>query len=80
MSTDAQVDDAVVAYLATANGHWRKVAMVFARVAEALGGAFPEGQAGHDFFNRRIETLVLTGRLDAKGNLKLWRNSEVRLS
>jgi hypothetical protein len=79
MATNAQVDDAVIAYLATTNGRWRKVAMVFARVSEALGEEFPEGQTGHELFDRRIEALVASGRLAAQGDLTLWRNSEVRL-
>ena len=80
MATDVQVDDAVIAYLATTNGHWRKVAMVFGRVTEALGLEFPEGQAGHALFDRRIEALVSDGRLVAQGDIALWRHSEVRLS
>ena len=57
MATDAQVDDAVIAYLATTNGRWRKVAMVFARVSETLGAEFPDGQVGHELFDRRIEAF-----------------------
>jgi len=79
MATDPQVDDAVVAYLATTNGHWRKVAMVFGRVEEALGATFPEGQVGYDLFDRRIEALVSSGQLVAKGDIKLWRFCDVRL-
>jgi hypothetical protein len=79
MATDAQVDDAVIAFLATTNGHWRKVAMVFARVTEALGAEFPEGQAGHELFDRRIQALVSGRRLVAQGDITLWRHSEVRL-
>ena len=79
MATDAQVDDAVFAFLATTNGHWRKVAMVFARVTEALGAEFPEGEAGHELFDRRMEALVSSGRLIAQGDITLWRHSEVRL-
>jgi hypothetical protein len=79
MATDAQVDDAVMAYLATTDRHWRKVAMVFARVTEALGAEFPDGQAGHELFDRRIEALVSDGRLVAQGDITLWRHSEVRL-
>lgn len=80
MPTDAQVDDAVIAYLATTDGRWRKVAMVFAMVTEALGAEFPEGQSGHELFDRRIEALVNNRRLVAKGDITLWRHSEVRLT
>jgi hypothetical protein len=79
MATDTQIDDAVIAFLATTNGHWRKVAMVFARVTEALGAELPEGQDGHELFDRRIEALVSGGRLVAQGDIKLWRHSEVKL-
>ena len=79
MVTDAQVDDAVITFLATTNGHWRKVATVFTRVTEALGSEFPEDQAGHELFDTRIEALVGSGRLIAQGDIKLWRHSEVRL-
>jgi hypothetical protein len=61
----------VIAYLATTNRRWRKVAMVFVRVAEALGVEFPEGQTGHEMFGRRIETLVRDGRLAAQGGITL---------
>jgi hypothetical protein len=79
MVTDAQVDDAVIAYLATTNGRWTKVAMVYGRVIEALDADFPEGQAGRELFDRRIEALVSSGRLVAQGDTTLWRRSEVRL-
>ena len=79
MTTDAQVIDAVLAYMATVNGYWRKVAMVYAKVTEALGAEFPEGDVGHELFDRCIEALVHDGRLVAKGDIKRWRFSEVRL-
>ncbi len=74
-----KVDDAVIAFLATTNGNWRKVAMVFARVTEALSAEFPDGQTGHELFDRRIEALVSSGQLVAKGDITKWRFSEVRL-
>jgi hypothetical protein len=55
--SDAPVDDAILAYLATTERHWRKVATVFGRVTEALGKKFPGEQAGHELFDRRIEAL-----------------------
>lgn len=79
MTNDTQVNDAVLAYMATVNGYWRKVAMVYAKVTEALGVEFPEGEAGHELFDRCIEALVNDGRLVAKGDIKQWRFSEVRL-
>jgi hypothetical protein len=79
MITDKQVDDAVIAYLATTQGHWRKVAMFFWKVTEALGAEFPEGQIGQDLFDRRMEALFDDGRLDARGDITRWRHSEVKL-
>ncbi len=79
MTTDAQVKDAALEYMATVNGYWRKVAMVYAKVTEALGSEFPEGEARHELFDRCIEALVHDGRLVAKGDIKQWRFSEVRL-
>lgn len=79
MPTDAQIDDAVITFLATTNGRWRKVAMVYARVTDALGAEFPEGETGHELFDRRIGALVSSGRLVAQGDITLWRHSEVRL-
>lgn len=79
MATEAQVDEAVMAFLATTNGHWSKVAMLCARVTDALRAEFPEGEAGHELFDRRIKALVSSGRLVAQGDLSRWRHSEVRL-
>jgi hypothetical protein len=80
MASDKQVEDAVVAYLATTDGHWRKVAMVFAMVTEALGEEFPNEETCSELFNRCIETLINDGRLTSQGDVKLWRHSEVRLT
>lgn len=73
------MDEAVIAYLSTATGNWRKVAMVFGRVRETLGAEFPDGEVGHDWFDRRMAALVGTGNLLAKGDITRWRYSEVRL-
>lgn len=78
MVTDKQIDDAIMGYLSTAGGRWRKVAMVYVRVEEALGAAFPEDKTGNELFDRRIAALVVEGKLVAQGNIKLWRFSEVR--
>ncbi|HTH49648.1 MAG TPA: hypothetical protein VMB21_19195 [Candidatus Limnocylindria bacterium] len=76
---EPRIDQAVLAYLSTANGRWRKVAMVFGRVSEALGAEFPEGEAGHELFDRHLAALVGAGRLQAQGDITRWRFSEVRL-
>ena len=80
MATNSEIEDAVVAYLETTNGHWRKVAMVFVRVEEALGEDSLHGQFGHDLFDSAIDALVSSGRLIAKGDITQWRFSEVKLS
>ena len=79
MATDTQIDDAVIGYLVTAEGHWRKVAMVVWQAADALGGELPDGDAGYELVAKRIEALVASGRLLAQGDLSRWRHSEVRL-
>jgi hypothetical protein len=79
MPTDAQIDDAIIGYLTTADGRWRKVAMVIGQAAHTLDGQLPDGEAGYRQISRRIEALVDGGRLISQGDLSLWRNSEVCL-
>ena len=67
------IDEAIVAVLSEADGHWRKVAMVVGRIGMKFGSEYHEPAA------RRIEALVQEGRLDAQGDLKKWRFSEIRL-
>lgn len=59
--------------------NWTKVAMVIARVADAMSRDLPSGDKGYEVISRRIEALVHDGRLVAQGNTKNWRFSEVRL-
>jgi len=66
------------AILAAAGEHWRKVAMVVGRVADAHGVPIKEGEVRLRLIAERIEALVQDGRLEAQGDLKLWRHSEVR--
>jgi hypothetical protein len=65
--------------LSAVGEHWAKVAMVIAKVADALRHDLPPGDEGYDVISRRIETLVHDGRLVAQGDTKNWRFSEVRL-
>jgi hypothetical protein len=74
--TDSEIDDAIIA---ATWPRWGKVARVLCDVKESLGGAIPEGDVGYHLIANRIELLVQAGRLVAQGDLKRWRNSEVRL-
>lgn len=57
---------------------WTKIAMVIARVVDAVRHDLPEHE-GYEIISRRIEALVHDGRLLAQGDTKNWRFSEVRL-
>jgi hypothetical protein len=76
--SDHAIDEAILSLLSAANGHWKKVAMVISRIANAMGKDLPEGDDGYELVARRIEGLVSEGRLVAQGNIKKWRFSEVR--
>ena len=76
--SDHAIDEAILSLLSAGNGHWKKVAMVISRVADAMGNDLPEGDDDYQLVARRIEALVSDGRLVAQGNIKNWRFSEVR--
>lgn len=57
---------------------WTKVAMVIAKVADAMGTELPPGDAGCEVISEHIEALVHAGRLEVQGNTRNWRFSEVR--
>ena len=63
-------------------GHrWMKVAMVIAKVVEAMGTDLPTGDdEGWELVSEHIEALVKAGRLEAQGDTRNWRFSEVRLN
>jgi hypothetical protein len=73
---DLQIDDTV---LAVAKLLWKKVAMIIVETAERLGEKLPGANDAHPLMAGRIEALVRDGRLEAQGNTKEWRFSEVRL-
>ena len=50
--------------------------MVMACVADNRGGL---AKADWEEIGRRVEALVNEGRLEARGDVTLWRHSEVRL-
>ena len=66
------------AILSAVGDCWTKVARVIAKVADALGTELPIGDGGYELISDRIELLVRAGRLEAQGNTKNWRFSEVR--
>ena len=76
---DETIDHAILSVLTTAEGRWRKIAMVISRVAHALGNDLPGADEGYERVARRIEVLVGEGRLVSQGDIKNWRFSEIRL-
>jgi hypothetical protein len=70
-----QIDDAV---LAVAKPSWKKVALIIVETASKLGNKLPRTAEGYDLVANRIEALIRDGRLEARGNTKEWRTSEVR--
>ena len=77
MNDDA-IDQAILSMLSAANGRWRKVAMVIGRVAEGMNDDLQDEDARYDLVARRIGALVDDGRLEAQGDIRKWRFSEVR--
>ncbi len=72
---DSQIDNAV---LAVAQASWKKVAMIIVGTASKLGNNFPRADEGYDLVANRIDAMIRDGRLEARGNTKEWRTSEVR--
>jgi hypothetical protein len=66
------------AILSAVGDPWTKVAMVISKAADALGTELPTGDEGYELISDRIDVLVRAGRLEAQGNTKNWRFSEVR--
>jgi Protein of unknown function len=61
--------------------HWLKVARIVGKAMQALeerGVQLGRGQAA-ELIDARMEFLVGTRRLEARGNIREWRRSEVRL-
>jgi hypothetical protein len=77
MDDTSRIETAIL--LAVGN-RWTKVAMVIARVADAMGADLPTGDDGWELVSEQIEGLVGAGRLEAQGNTRNWRFSEVRRS
>lgn len=71
----ARIDEAI---LSTVGERWTKVAMVVATVAKSADGDLPSTDDGHQVIFDRIEALVRSGRLWSKGDIRVWRFSEIR--
>ncbi len=71
----SRIEDAI---LSAVGNRWTKVAMVIAKVADAMGGDLPSGDEGGAVISELIEVLIRSGRLEAQGNTRNWRFSEVR--
>ncbi len=52
--------------------------MIIVGTASKLGNNFPRADEGYDLVANRIDALIRDGRLEARGNTKEWRTSEVR--
>lgn len=70
-----QIEEAI---LSAVGDRWTKVARVIAKVVDAMGTDLPTGDEGCQMVSEHIEALVQSGRLEAQGNTKNWRFSEVR--
>jgi hypothetical protein len=77
MNIHSQIDDAIFTYLGTANGNWRKVAMVIGRAANSITEN-PIDEA-YEMVARRIEALVAGQKLLSRGDITNWRYSEIRI-
>ena len=75
--SNSQIDEAILSATVTS---WRKVALVIAMANKTLTNNLPGSEAGLDLVAERIEALIQDGRLLAQGDVKKWRNSEVRKS
>lgn len=73
--TSADIDDAILACL---SNKWQKVAMVIGVVGKDI--ASPERDDEFDRVAKRIYALVRAGRVAAAGDIKRWRESEIRLA
>jgi hypothetical protein len=67
--------------LDAANEHWTKIAVIISKVYDAYE------EAGHHELTeslaqdiaQRLYILVDNGRLDVQGNMRRWRDADVRL-
>jgi hypothetical protein len=72
----SEIDSAI---LQAVGERWTKIAMVIARVVDAVGHELSPEPEIYEIISRRIEALVHDGHLLAQSDTKNWRFSEVRL-
>ena len=63
-----------------ANDHWTKIAVIISKVYdtfEAKGEALTKGLAQE--IAERLYILVDNGQLDVQGNMRRWRDADVKL-
>jgi hypothetical protein len=77
MPTASELDTAL---LASIPARWGKVAMVLGQAARAPGLFACREDEDYELLADRLEHLVASGRVIARGDLKHWRASEVRLA
>lgn len=71
---NSPIDDLVLSF---SRAQWRKVAMI---ILQVLDESRRHGTEIDEYaVAERIRILVEDGRLEAQGNLYIWRQSEVRL-
>jgi|1185.fasta_scaffold190124_2 hypothetical protein len=71
----ARIDKAI---LSVVSDRWAKVARVIVEASRKQGGAFPSESEYFGMVGKRIAVLVRRGRLEARGDIKKWRFSEIR--
>lgn len=76
---EVEIDAAILALLRPQK-HWRKVAFIVGRAADALGNKIPDGDEGYQIVGQRIQALFDAGKVDVQGDITQWRFSEVRIS
>jgi hypothetical protein len=75
----SRIEDAVIVAV---GDHWTKVAMVIAKVADAMGRDLPSGDERCEVISEHIEVLIRAGRLEAQRKyerLALQRGQAIRL-
>ena len=77
MISASELDNLLISFC---DQQWRKVARIAAKTYQALEERGIEiTVATAEAFDARMGLLVASGQLDAKGDIRRWRHSEVRL-
>jgi hypothetical protein len=73
----SELDELILSFC---DARWRKVARIFGNTMQVLEDRGIQISGGvADALDARMEALVKSGRLEAQGNIRRWRFSEVRL-